>query len=308
MSHSFLTRRSSDLHELLAQKRSDLISCTIEGNSDGSTAVDYTVNCATGYPTITGAGSAQQPVNHVLPAWDIACAYQAAFAIMAAVHQRHVTGQGAQLKLALSDVAFSALSHLGVLAEAQLLEQDRPSLGNHIYGAFGRDFATADKHRVMVAAISAGQWASLVKACDKAAEIKQIELQLGCDLGNEAHRYEAREHVVAVFESWFAARPLSEVTATLNAHRVCWGPYRTTRESLQNDDRLSLKNPLFEQITTEGIGTHISAGPAIRWAEYEKTQGKPAPVIGHHTDEVLAQVLGLSAAQIGKMHDQKIVA
>ena len=38
-------------HELLAARRADLISCTIQGNARRqSTAVDYTVNCATGYP------------------------------------------------------------------------------------------------------------------------------------------------------------------------------------------------------------------------------------------------------------------
>src|SRR5437868_842346 len=56
-------------HDVLAKLRADVISCTIQGNGDGSTAVDYTVNCATGYPYVTGGGSARQPVNHVLPAW-----------------------------------------------------------------------------------------------------------------------------------------------------------------------------------------------------------------------------------------------
>src|SRR3989338_2290214 len=41
-------------HELLARQRADLISCVIQGNADGSTALDYTVNCAAGYPTMTG--------------------------------------------------------------------------------------------------------------------------------------------------------------------------------------------------------------------------------------------------------------
>ena len=228
--------------------------------------------------------------------------------MMAAVHQRHVTGQGAQLRLALSDVAFSALSHLGVLAEAELLEQDRPSLGNHIYGAFGRDFATSDNQRVMVAAISAGQWAALVKACDKSAEIQNLEKELACDLSDEAKRYEARDRVAALFEPWFATKPLSEVTTLLDANRVCWGPYRTTRESLLLDDRVSLKNSLFEQITTLGIGTHLSAGPSVRWAGQEKVPGQPAPLLGHHTDEVLSQLLGFDSAEIGRLHDQKIVA
>jgi 2-methylfumaryl-CoA isomerase len=79
-------------HESLAAKRADVISCTIQGNADGTTAVDYTVNCATGYPLTTGGGSMEHPVNHVLPAWDIACAYQAALALMAAVDRRRRNG------------------------------------------------------------------------------------------------------------------------------------------------------------------------------------------------------------------------
>lgn len=126
-------------HALLAKTRTDLISCTISGNPDGSTAVDYTVNAATWFPAMTGGGSIEAPVNHVLPAWDIACAYQAAFAVMAAVTQRMRTGAGAELRLALSDVAFATLSHIGLMAQAELLGQDRASIGNHIYGVFGRD-------------------------------------------------------------------------------------------------------------------------------------------------------------------------
>ena len=119
-------------HAELAKTRPDVISCTIEGNPDGSTAVDYTVNCATGYPAATGNGSLASPVNQVLPAEDVACAYQAAFAIVAAADRRRRTGQGGELRLALSDVAFSMLSHLGVTAEAEVLGQERPAIGNHI--------------------------------------------------------------------------------------------------------------------------------------------------------------------------------
>ena len=51
--------------ELLAARRPDLISCTIQGNGDGSTAVDYTVNSATGYPYVTGGGSPERPVHEL---------------------------------------------------------------------------------------------------------------------------------------------------------------------------------------------------------------------------------------------------
>ena len=295
-------------HAVLAARRADVISCTIQGNADGSTAVDYTVNSATGYPAVTGGGSSQRPVNHVLPAWDLACAYQAAFAIVAAVDRRRRTGGGAQLQLALSDVAFTTLSNLGVLAEAELLDQDRPSLGNHIYGAFGRDFATADGQRVMVAAISLGQWKALVKACGIEAAIAQLQQRSGLDFDDEAQRYEGREAIAALIEPWFASRPRADAERLLDQHRVCWGRYSTVRELLAADARVSSANPVFERALTAGVGEHLAAGSAVRVGAMSREATSPAPRLGDHTDEVLHEVLRLDSAAIGRLHDAGVVA
>jgi len=40
----------------------------------------------------------------------------------------------------------------------------------------------------------------------------------------------------------------------------------------------------------------------------ERRSVEPAPRLGQHTDEVLAGVLGLSAAEIGRLHDAGVVA
>ena len=295
-------------HEVLAAKRADVITCTIQGNPDGSTALDYTVHCATGYPAITGGGSLQRPVNQVLPAWDIACAYQAALAIAAALHQRGRTGQGAQLKLALSDVAFTTLSHLGVLAEAELLQQDRPSLGNHLYGAFGRDFGTSDGARIMVAAISINQWKALVATCGIGGQIAALERRLGLDFGDEAQRFEARDAIALLVEPWFAARTQREAQAALEANKACWGRYDTATGLLAHDARVSDANPVFERIATPGIGSHLSAGAAVRAAGLEREVTSPAPLLGTHTDQVLHEVLGLDSGAVGRLHDAGVVA
>ena len=295
-------------HEVLAAKRADVITCTIQGNPDGSTALDYTVHCATGYPAITGGGSLQRPVNQVLPAWDIACAYQAALAIAAALHQRGRTGQGAQLKLALSDVAFTTLSHLGVLAEAELLQQDRPSLGNHLYGAFGRDFGTSDGARIMVAAISINQWKALVATCGIGEQIAALERRLGLDFGDEAQRFEARDAIALLVEPWFAARTQREAEAALEANKACWGRYDTATGLLAHDARVSDANPVFERIATPGIGSHLSAGAAVRAAGLEREVTSPAPLLGTHTDQVLHEVLGLDSGAVGRLHDAGVVA
>jgi 2-methylfumaryl-CoA isomerase len=40
----------------------------------------------------------------------------------------------------------------------------------------------------------------------------------------------------------------------------------------------------------------------------ERESVRPAPLLGQHTDEILAELLGLSSAEIGQLHDGGIVA
>ncbi|TDV35618.1 2-methylfumaryl-CoA isomerase [Paraburkholderia caballeronis] len=293
-------------HATLAARRADVITCTIEGNFDGSTAVDYTVNCATGYPYVTGAGDA--PVNSVFPAWDACCAYQAAMAVACAVLARRQTGAGAQLRLALSDVAFSMLSHLGVMTEAEVLGAERDAIGNHIYGAFGRDFVTRDGRRLMVAGVSAGQWRTLVDACGLTDELAALQASLHKDFAIEADRFDARDAIAAVFERWFAVHGYDEVAALFDARRVCWGPYRSVRELLAHDPRVGAGNPLYERIDTPGVGGHWAAGTPVRTPDLPRAPLQPAALLGQHTDEVLAQVLGLDAAERARLFAAGVVA
>src|SRR5690349_20530709 len=71
-------------YDALKAKRSDGIMVALTGNADGTSEVDYTVNVATGFPEITGARDAAEPVNSVLPAWDIAMGEMAAVGVLAA--------------------------------------------------------------------------------------------------------------------------------------------------------------------------------------------------------------------------------
>ena len=295
-------------HGVLSEARTDVISCTIEGNHDGTSAVDHTVNCATGYPIITADGTRERPVNHALPAWDVICANQAALAIIAAIDRRRRTGKGAALRLALSDVAFSTLSNLGVLAEAQLVKSERQSIGNYIHGAFGRDFATRDGQRIMVAAISAKQWRALLAACGLSTIVESIEKNLHCDFMKESDRYLHRNLIAALVEPWCSARSVGEIAMAFDASGVCWGQYRTVSELIEQDSRVSLANPIFETMNTAGVGAHLSAGSAIRIADVEREPTVPAPVLGEHTDMVLREVLNLDETEIGRLHKDSVVA
>ncbi|MDE0116743.1 MAG: CoA transferase [bacterium] len=293
-------------HDSLRQHRDDLIMVAITGNHDGSTAVDYTVNCAMGYPWLTGADGT---VNHVLPAWDIICGQTAALGVLAAERQRSRTGQGSLVNLALSDVALAAVSMLGHVAEAQLLGTQRPRIGNDIYGAFGRDFELADGERIQIVAVSARQWQSIVAACEIGEEAAALEAETGLDFTRvDGDRYSALDRLNPLVAQWCAKHSLAEASAALDAEGVCWGRYQSMLEMVATDPRCSTENPLFNEVDHPETGRYLTPGPPLRFSDDNMADPGPTPRLGQHTDEVLADVLGLSAAEIANLHDRQVVA
>ena len=107
-------------YEALREARPDLIHLRITGRHDGAPAVDYTVNAGIGFPLTTGEPGTASPVNHVLPAWDVACGLYAAIGLLAAERHRRRTGAGRAITLPLADVALAVTGHLGFLAEGRL--------------------------------------------------------------------------------------------------------------------------------------------------------------------------------------------
>lgn len=293
--------------EGLRSLRPDLIMCRILGNPDGTTAVDYTVNAAVGYPLITGPIDHEGAVNSVLPAWDLITGMMAVTGLLAAERERTRTGRGRLLRVALTDVAVSVLGHLGQIGEATVNGFDRPRFGNYLYGAFGRDFVTSNGRRVMVAAITPRQFRGLVEATSTATEVAELEARLGHPLESDGDLFAAREEIAAVLESWFADTSYEEVKERFDANRVLWGPYQTVQELLSSDPRASSDNPMLEEIDQPGIGALLTPGLPIDLGP-EREPPRPAPLLGEHTEEVLAGVLGLAAREVGGLFDRKVAA
>jgi 2-methylfumaryl-CoA isomerase len=294
--------------DALRARRVDLVYLNIIGNPDGSTAVDYTVNASSGIAAATGPVGSLLPVNHTLPAWDIATGLNAAIGLLAAERHRRITGAGQFISLSLADVAFTMVANLGFLAQAQLTHENRPPLGNDMYGAFGRDFATKDGRRVMVVAISLNQWRTLVRATGIEEHLPQIERAFQADFTKEEDRYRARDAIAALMKPWFEARTLDEVRKALDEQGVCWGPYQTFTQLLDDDWRASTENALFGMVTHPGIGPLLTPASPLRFADAPNESPASAPLLGTHTDEVLDEVLGMSAHDIGRLHDDGIVA
>lgn len=295
-------------HAALAARRADIITARIMGWADGKPALDYTVNAAVGMPAMTGPVGDARPVNAVLPTWDLLGGSWAAFAMVSALHRRRQTGEGAEIRLPLSDLAATSLSHLGFAAEA-LMRGDRGRMGNDLFGAFGRDFATADGKRIYLVAITPKQWRGLVAALALADAVAAVEAAAGADFAaDEGARFIHRTLLFPLFEAAMAAQTLAELGPRLDAAGVTWGPYQTLAEAVHDDARLFTANPQFETMKHKSGLTYPAAGPAATLAGEQRGPLRPAPSLGADTDAVLAELLGLSSGAIGALHDEGVVA
>ena len=297
-------------YEALRQKRDDVIVVNLQGNPDGTSAVDYTVNCAVGFPFVTGAphGNAPvNPVNHVLPAWDAIAGINLALAIVAADRYRRLHGVGQQVKVALSDVAIAMAGNLGYIQDVQINHQDRRALGNDLYGAYGGEFETLDARRIYVAVVTNRMWTELGKATGLTDKLGALEALLGYDFTKEGDRFKARDGISAILRAWCEARTLQQITDTFDGTGVCWGPYQTFTQLVEEDPRCSSANPLFAELEQPGIGRYLVPGSPLDFGVSPREAPVRAPRLGEHTDQILGNDLGLSDRRIGELRDAGVV-
>ncbi|BBB10165.1 CoA transferase [Sphingopyxis sp. EG6] len=292
-------------HEVLAAERPDLITVRIMGWADGSPALDYTVNNSVGYPMLTGTGP--DPVNHVLPAWDLLSGAYAAFALLAAIQRRAVTGKGGEVRVPLSDVAIGTVANLGGVAEVLYSGANRPRLGNAVYGLFGRDFVTADGQRTMIVVVTPRQWANLVAALGLDDAIAAVEAARGVSFAkDDGLRFTHRDALYPLFERAIASRSHSDLAAAFDAGGIVHSPYRTMLDAVQ-DPALVTGNPIFGQADNPSGFAYPAAGAFATLPQDARQPPRPAPRNGQHSEEILMDRLSLPSSEIARLIDAGIV-
>lgn len=295
-------------YEHLKQHREDLIMVTVLGNRQGGPAVDYTINPGVGFPYATGPEGSQEPVCHVLPAWDCITGQMTALAVLAAERHRRMTGQGQSVDIALKDVALAMLGNLGIIGEVMINDFDRPKYGNYLYGAYGNEFDTADGRRIMLVGLTRRQWDGLCQVTGLKADFDALGRRLGLDLNQEGHRFKAREEITALLKPWFLARKVEDFARPFDESGVTWSVFRTFKQAIQEDPDFSVQHPMFSMVEQPGIGEYLTPGSPFEFSAFERQPPQCAPVLGQHTDEILSDILGLSDAEISRLHEQKVVA
>lgn len=285
----------------LSEGHPELVTVRVMGWADGSPALDYTVNNSVGYPMLTGAGP--EPVNHVLPAWDLLTGAYAAFAMLAAIRNRDQSGKGSEVRVPLSDVAIGTVANLGGIAEVLYSGENRPRMGNAVYGLFGRDFITADGVRTMIVVVTPRQWANLIAALKLGDAIAAVEAERGVSFAkDDGLRFHHRDALYPLFEATIAARSHADLAAEFDASGIVHSAYRTMLDAV-NDPALVANNPVFGAATNPSGFDYPAAGSFATVPQMARLAPQSAPANGGNSEEILSERLGLSSGQIAALID-----
>ena len=294
----------------LSERRPDLIMINIVGNHDGSSAVDYTVNPATGFAWATGPRNLAVPFNHLLPAWDAITGALATTSLLAAerctnAHRRRAVRPDRRSPTWPS--GWSAASARSPRSRSTTTSARRTATTST--APLAATSSTKDGHRVMIVALTLRQWHNLVKATGLGEAFDAIARLMDVDLDDEGGRFVAREVLGATLKPWVLARTLEEVRRHVRPPRRLVGPLPDIHRARR------ARSPLLapEPDVRRSRPTHDRALPRCPARRSPSptpsaSHRRPRPMLGEHTDDVLAGLLGLSDREIGALHERGVVA
>jgi crotonobetainyl-CoA:carnitine CoA-transferase CaiB-like acyl-CoA transferase len=238
----------------------------------------------TGDPdTLPGGG----PMRVGVPVIDIFTGMYATIAICAALAARAETGLGQQLDIALFDASLALLANQGMSYLATGASPGR--IGNaHPSIVPYQVFRTADGAMIL----ACGNDNLFAKFCSVAG---CTELAGDARFARNADRVKNREALVALLAQRIAGRTTADWVQTLEKAGVPCGPINTVGEALAEPQAqaramtVRLAHPLAGEVPLIASPMKFSGTPLCHEAA--------PPLLGQHTDEVLAQLLGFDAAQ-----------
>lgn len=273
-----------------------LVYCSITGfGHSGPRAhqpgYDLMVQGLSGLMSITGQPDGEpQKVGVALV--DVMTGLHACIAVLAALNQRHETGRGQFVDMALLDVAVSTLANIGL---NQRVTGEAPKrMGNaHPSVVPYQVFETANGHMI-VAVGNDGQFAHFVGALGL-AHLADDPLYK-----TNAGRVENRATLIPHLAAAMKTQTTAHWDAALSAVNVPAGPI--------NDIGQALADP---QSVARGLATMAGNRPAIasplRLSDSMPDAGSEPPLLGQNTGEVLQDLLGHSEVDVAMLKARGIV-
>ncbi|MFM7027984.1 MAG: CaiB/BaiF CoA transferase family protein [Chakrabartia sp.] len=280
----------------LQQLNPRLVYCSITGfGHTGPRAhqpgYDLMVQGLSGLMSITGQPEGEpQKVGVALV--DVMTGLHAAIAVLAALNQRHETGRGQFIDMALLDVAVSTLANIGLNQRVTGVAPKR--MGNaHPSVVPYQVFETADGHMI-VAVGNDSQFAHFVGALGLAALTKDPLY------ATNAARVENRGTLIPQLADVMRTQPTRHWDAALTAVNVPAGPI--------NDIGQAFADP---QSVARGLATMAGDRPAVasplRLSDSMPDAGTAPPLLGENSADVLAALLGHDAQEIAALIAKGVV-
>lgn len=238
------------------------------------------------------------PMRVGIPIADLCSGHFCAQAIMAALLEREVSGEGQWVQTSLLE---SQIAMLDFQAAQWLIDRKVPkSTGNeHPLTVPTGVFATRDGH-INLAAIGQTMWKRLCVALDAPQLIDEP------GFGSDPERVQNRARVNAAVGAAFKARSTADWTERLLKAGVPCGPIYTVDHMFEDPQvkHLGIARPMHHP----ELGDIEVVGLPMQFSRYPRDEGplRPAPHQGDQTEAILSG-LGYSPERIAELRAQCVV-
>ena len=289
-----------------------LIYCSVTGfGQDGPYApragYDLMIQAMSGMMSITGRADEAPgggPLRVGVALTDLFTGVYACSAILAAIEVRHRTGEGQHIDMALLDVGMAILANqaagfLNTGAVPQRMGNSHPSLAPY------QDFPTADG-AMLLAIGNDGQFARFCQAAG------HPEWAADARYASNTLRVQHRSALISAMEAVTRTRSTADWIALLEDKAVPCGAINDIGQAFADAQvqarGLKLNQPLAPAtIDTTAIESIASVASPLRLSATPPVLHRPPPMLGEHTDEVLAG-LGLAADVVAGLRAQGVVS
>src|SRR5438067_129828 len=251
-------------------------------------AYDPVIQGFSGLATVQAGSDRERPrlLRTILP--DKLTAITASQAITSALLARERTGEGQHVRLSMLEAVVAFLWSSDMSAQTfvsdEAAEQEAASTIDLIY-------ETADGY-ITAAVVTDKQWLGLIRALDKPEWLEDERFKTP---SLRAQNIEAR---LQMTQDVLIGRPSAEWLERLTKADVPCGPVLTRNQMIRHPHIAALE--LLEEYDHAQAGRVRQARNAARFAGTPASIRRPAPVLGQHTDEMLAEI-GYTANQIAEL-------
>lgn len=281
-----------------------LVYCSITGfGQDGPYApragYDFLIQGLGGLMSITGRPDGEPgagPMKVGVALTDILTGLYATNAVLAALAWREQSGEGQYIDMALLDVqvaclANQAMNYLATGSNPRRMGNAHPSIVPY------QDFTTADGHMIL----AIGNDGQFARFCEVAG---RPELAADARFATNRARVENRAELIPLLNEITATRTTAEWIAQLEARAVPCGPINGLAEVFA-DPQVQARGLAVKMPHPEAGEVPLVASP-IRLSKTPVEYRRAPPLVGEHTDEILAD-LGVDAAGIAGLRERGVV-